>query len=116
MSRGLVRYLLDDFEYIVTSPSYLLDNRYDYDEGKSIHHIDLYRLPTNCDLSILEIPGIYSTSLCLIEWPQRMAEKYYPKEYLQINMVIESDLSRRLQIQTNSSRLAQTLESLFSTA
>lgn len=72
----------------VTSPTYLLDNIYIYAEGKTIHHFDLYRLPTGCDLNMLGIPSVFDSSLCLIEWPQRLAEKL-PLHYLDINITID---------------------------
>lgn len=59
-SRGFIREKLQDDQYRVTSPSYLLDNSYQYYETSdeeeeeeeeeamvsTIHHMDLYRLPT----------------------------------------------------------------------
>ena len=96
-TRGLIRAKFEDETMRVTSPSYLLDNAYQYDEGKHIHHMDLYRLPTGCDLSILGIPEIYSTSLCIIEWPQRMGDGL-PAEYLEIQISIEKDESRIIQL------------------
>lgn len=53
-SRGVIRRKLNDPNLRVTSPSYLLDNSYDYfddndgegDERRCIHHMDLFRLPT----------------------------------------------------------------------
>ena len=40
------------------------------------------------DLSILSIPEIYKESICLIEWPQRMAETFRPSQYLQVTITI----------------------------
>ena len=94
----------------MTSPSYLLDNRYDYDENKSIHHIDLYRLPSDCDLSILDIPAIYDSSVCLIEWPQRMASKYLPSDYIDININITPE-SRVVTLHTTSKRIGDKMSS-----
>ena len=94
-SRGLIRAKFEDDSMRVTSPSYLLDNTYEYDEGQYIHHMDLYRLPTGCDLSILDIPGIYSSSLCLIEWPQRMGPNL-PEEFLEVDIGIEKDETRNI--------------------
>ena len=62
-----------------------------------IHHMDLYRLPDGCDVSILQIPEIYSTSMCLIEWPQRLGDMLihtyacayiytYPYTYIRIQI------------------------------
>jgi tRNA threonylcarbamoyladenosine biosynthesis protein TsaE len=96
-TRGLIREKFEDEEMRVTSPSYLLDNAYEYAEGQFIHHMDLYRLPTGCDLSILGIPAIYSTSLCIIEWPQRMGENL-PVQYLDIDIAIHKDETRTIKL------------------
>ena len=58
-----------------------------------IHHLDLYRLPNAVNLNILNIPEIYSTSICLIEWPERMGLEYYPKSYLNIEINIKENNS-----------------------
>ena len=96
-TRGLIRAKFEDDDMRVTSPSYLLDNVYEYDEAQYIHHMDLYRLPTGCDLSILGIPEIYDTSLCIIEWPQRMGTNL-PVEYLDVNIEIEKDEARNIKL------------------
>jgi tRNA threonylcarbamoyladenosine biosynthesis protein TsaE len=96
-TRGLIRAKFDDDEMRVTSPSYLLDNTYEYDDGKFIHHMDLYRLPTGCDLTILGIPEIYESSLCIIEWPQRMGNNL-PTEYLDIEINIDKNETRNVKV------------------
>ena len=111
-TRGLIRAKFEDDSMRVTSPSYLLDNAYEYDEGKYIHHMDLYRLPTGCDLSILGIPEIYSTSLCIIEWPQRMGSNL-PEEYLEILISIEKDESRIIQLVAVGDSWVQKMRILF---
>lgn len=97
LSRGIVRSKFNDENMIVTSPSYLLDNCYLYDDDKRIHHIDLYRLPTGSDLSILNIPEIYNTSICLIEWPQRIQGAHqFPSSYLDVQLIVNNDDTRGL--------------------
>ncbi|CAN0196075.1 unnamed protein product [Hapterophycus canaliculatus] len=34
--------------------------------------MDLYRLKGGSDLRVLDIPGVLKTSVCLIEWPDRL--------------------------------------------
>lgn len=34
--------------------------------------MDLYRLGGDFDLGVLDIPGVLETSICLIEWPDRL--------------------------------------------
>ena len=77
LSRGIIRGKVGDMNLRVTSPSYLLDNTYAFGDAVPqtlVHHIDLYRLPPSSDLSILGIPAIFTSGLCLIEWPERLSE------------------------------------------
>lgn len=37
-----------------------------------LHHMDLYRLKGGSDLRVLGIPEVLKTSVCLIEWPDRL--------------------------------------------
>ena len=37
-----------------------------------LHHMDLYRLGGDFDLGVLDIPRVLETSVCLIEWPDRL--------------------------------------------
>ena len=91
-SRGFIRCKTGDNDMVVTSPSYLLDNTYPY--GKDfeyfIHHMDLYRLPSNFDPTLLGIPQIFDTCTCLIEWPQRLTAKVIPTNLMEIEILIET--------------------------
>lgn len=99
LSRGIVRSKFNDMNMVVTSPSYLLDNCYLYDEDKRIHHVDLYRLPTGSDLSILNIPEIYNTSICLIEWPQRIQGAHqFPTSYVDVQLTVNKDETRDVSV------------------
>lgn len=95
LSRGLIRSKFNDPEMMVTSPSYLLDNCYQYGEHLFIHHMDLYRLPAGCDMSILNIPHVFSTALCIIEWPDRLSSELIPESYLGLTISIDSASQRR---------------------
>ena len=117
LARGLIRDKHQDGNMIVTSPSYLLDNTYDLeDTGKKIHHMDLYRLPEGCDMTVLGIPDIFEDSLCLIEWPSRMSQEVYPKDYLDVELKILDDESRVIKFTPSSqasSRWKKKLSELF---
>lgn len=112
-TRGLIRNKFDDEDMIVTSPSYLLDNAYEYEEDQFIHHMDLYRLPTGCDLSILGIPAIYSTSLCIIEWPERMGSSNFPNQYLDIVINIHKDELRTFKLVAIGNNWTEKMKILF---
>lgn len=114
LSRGLVRRKLGDNYVRVTSPTYLLDNMYQYGDSEIIHHFDLYRLPTGCDVKVLEIPQVYSSSLCIVEWPQRLNPKDKPLEYLGIDIRISEDTSRLVQFSPYGNRWTEKLPKLLS--
>mmetsp|Transcript_9753 Transcript_9753/g.10256 ORF Transcript_9753/g.10256 Transcript_9753/m.10256 type:complete len:173 (+) Transcript_9753:64-582(+) len=71
-TQSYIRKLINDDKYIVNSPSYVLDNTYKLEDNSCIHHIDLYRLPQNCQLDILGIPEIFEEGYTIIEWPERV--------------------------------------------
>jgi tRNA threonylcarbamoyl adenosine modification protein YjeE len=115
LSRGLIRRKFDDDSMRVTSPSYLLDNSYEYGPDEVIHHMDLYRLPTGADMTMLGMPGIFDSCLCIIEWPQRMADKL-PREYLDVDLKIQEDETRLITLTPfpeTSSRWKEKLEQAF---
>jgi len=115
LSRGIIRGLFEDDDLLVTSPSFLLDNSYERQEdGLSIHHMDLYRLPQGCDLSMLNIPNIYTSSLCLIEWPQRMEPSAMPTDYLDVDLRIkyEDNEARIITLTPKSERWTEKLKRL----
>lgn len=96
LARGVIRWKFQDEDMVVTSPSYLLDNMYQFGENDFIHHIDLYRLPVGCDTKILGIPEIYNNSLCIIEWPERLLSSNLPESYLDVNILISEVTQNRL--------------------
>ena len=102
LTRSIIRSKCGDSEMRVTSPSYLLDNVYEFgdDYQHTIHHMDLYRLQPNSDLSYLRIPEIYSSSLCIIEWPERLKTNDFPKEYLELSIHIQGSTQSRTIVAT----------------
>jgi hypothetical protein len=51
--------------------------------------MDLYRLPIGYkEMGILGIPGIFSSALCIVEWPNRLESKFMPESYLGINITV----------------------------
>ena len=103
-ARGIVQSKMDDYNMVVTSPSYLLDNSYEYAAGKTIHHIDLYRLPSGCDMTILGFPSIFSTSICIIEWPQRLSQSLLPDSYLNVDISIISQDTRKVELKPTGNK------------
>lgn len=93
--RGFIRGCTGQDNLAITSPTYLLDNTYDVDNGAfCVHHMDLYRLSTEEDLHILGLPSVLSESVCLIEWPSRLG-RYTPEDRLSV-CITPLDLNTRI--------------------
>ena len=99
LARGLIREAFSEPTMLVTSPSYLLSNKYQLSEELTIYHMDLYRLPPKRDVSYLNVPQIYSESIALIEWPERLLESDYPQEYIDLVLTIRENERRMAQLE-----------------
>ena len=74
--------------------------------------MDLYRLPLDCDLSILGIPSIYEDNVCLIEWPQRITQENLPENYLQVNIDVDTNQGRLFTMKFIGQKWRSRLDSL----
>lgn len=98
LARGYVRAARRDQALDVTSPTFCLDNtyppeRWELDEGDAdcvptIHHMDLWRLKSAGDRSIVDFDYVFSKQIALIEWPERLGP-LLPDERLEVRMVQE---------------------------
>ncbi|MFH0342537.1 MAG: tRNA (adenosine(37)-N6)-threonylcarbamoyltransferase complex ATPase subunit type 1 TsaE [Chromatiales bacterium] len=69
--RGLLKAL--GYRGLVKSPTYTLVETYSIG-GRSIHHLDLYRLAGSDELEAIGVRDfVDGKTLCLIEWPERGA-------------------------------------------
>ena len=83
----------------VTSPTFALINRYDAADGSPIFHFDFYRIerPEEAfDMGYEEY--FYSDGLCLIEWPERVAE-LLPDEVMKVTITPTSPTKRTIVIE-----------------
>lgn len=71
-ARALIRARLGREEE-VPSPTYTLVQTYD-DGGVEIWHADLYRLGDAGEIAELGIDDAFESAICLVEWPDRLAE------------------------------------------
>jgi tRNA threonylcarbamoyladenosine biosynthesis protein TsaE len=85
----------------VHSPTFNLVNEYITDQDDIIYHFDLFRIRNQDE--VLDIGWhdyIDSGSLCLIEWPEKIAS-LLPEEAVQVRIDMNEDLSRRISIYQN---------------
>ncbi|WP_282128216.1 tRNA (adenosine(37)-N6)-threonylcarbamoyltransferase complex ATPase subunit type 1 TsaE [Roseobacter litoralis] len=71
-ARHLIQSLLDVAED-VPSPTFTLVQTYDTRSG-SLWHADLYRLSSVFEIEELGLTEAFETEICLIEWPDRLAQ------------------------------------------
>jgi tRNA threonylcarbamoyladenosine biosynthesis protein TsaE len=71
-ARGFVRALTNATDD-VPSPTFTLVQTYDTAKG-ALWHCDLYRLTKPDDALELGLDEAFATSICLIEWPERMGQ------------------------------------------
>ncbi|QBF29617.1 tRNA (adenosine(37)-N6)-threonylcarbamoyltransferase complex ATPase subunit type 1 TsaE [Thalassococcus sp. S3] len=71
-ARAMIQSLLDMPED-VPSPTFTLVQTYDTTKGE-VWHADLYRITSMDELEELGLNGAFETAICLVEWPDRMAD------------------------------------------
>lgn len=56
----------------VSSPTYSIINQYKTREGKTVYHLDLYRLKNEEEAMQAGVEDcFYSGDICLVEWPEK---------------------------------------------
>ncbi|MSQ87273.1 MAG: tRNA (adenosine(37)-N6)-threonylcarbamoyltransferase complex ATPase subunit type 1 TsaE [Alphaproteobacteria bacterium] len=92
-ARGFVRALTNAHDD-VPSPTFTLMQAYDTAKGP-LWHCDLYRLTKPDDALELGLEEAFGTSICLVEWPERMGT-LLPKSRLLLTFQFEpSDANLR---------------------
>ncbi len=76
----------------VPSPTFTLVQTYDTDVGE-IWHADLYRLSDPSEVYELGLEAAFETSICLIEWSDRLGEAT-PTDALNLTLEIDADDKR----------------------
>ena len=82
----------------VCSPTFTIVNEYRAVDGDNIFHFDFYRIDSlkeAVDIGFEEY--LYSGSLCLIEWPEKV-ESLLPEETLNVKITATGDDSRIIEI------------------
>jgi len=85
----------------VQSPTFSIVNEYLTDAGETIYHFDCYRLKNGAeayDIGVEEY--LDSGSLCLIEWPDKIAE-LLPEKFIKISITQLSNGKRSIEISNN---------------
>jgi len=91
-ARSLIQSLLETPEDI-PSPTFTLVQTYD-GPNCEIWHADLYRLTSPDEVIELGLTDAFEDSICLVEWPDRLAE-LAPKSALTLAFAVCPDHGRR---------------------
>jgi tRNA threonylcarbamoyladenosine biosynthesis protein TsaE len=82
----------------VGSPTFSIINEYSY-EGGTIYHIDLYRLKDEEEAIRAGVEDcLYSGSICLVEWPERIPH-LFPENTVHARLEVISEQERRLKVE-----------------
>jgi tRNA threonylcarbamoyladenosine biosynthesis protein TsaE len=83
---------------IVTSPTFTLVNEYKTADGKSIFHIDFYRIKKQEEVFDFGIEEYLSgDSYCFMEWPE-LIEEILPPETVKVKISVDKNEQRILLI------------------
>ena len=81
---------------IVTSPTFTIVNEYKTSLGKSIYHIDFYRIKKTEEVFEFGLEEyLESGSYCFMEWPE-LIEEILPRETVRVNISVDEDERRIL--------------------
>ena len=81
---------------VVGSPTFSIINEYRDENGKTIYHLDLYRLDSEEEAIRAGIEDcLYSGEICLVEWPEK-APHLFPSETVHVYIELVGEQARRL--------------------
>ena len=82
----------------VSSPTFSIINEYTSAEGKTIYHLDLYRLKDEQEALNAGVEDcFYSGNLCMVEWPE-ITPALFPEDTVHCYIKVTGDNERKLEI------------------
>ncbi|MBE6245265.1 MAG: tRNA (adenosine(37)-N6)-threonylcarbamoyltransferase complex ATPase subunit type 1 TsaE [Bacteroidales bacterium] len=83
---------------IVNSPTFTIINEYKSAKGFPIYHFDFYRINRIQEAFDIGTEDYFAgNGLCLIEWPEKIAE-ILPEDHIKVTISTNEDLSRTVEI------------------
>ena len=83
----------------VNSPTFTIVNEYEAGNGDTIYHFDCYRINKIVEALDMGCPDYFdSGNLCLIEWPENIAE-LLPDDTVAVRITVNDDESRSITIE-----------------
>jgi tRNA threonylcarbamoyladenosine biosynthesis protein TsaE len=82
----------------ISSPTFSIINEYADNEGRSVFHIDLYRLHDEREAIAAGVEDcIASDNYCFVEWPER-AKNIFPVDTLHCNITVIDETTRNMKL------------------
>ena len=91
-----------------TSPTFILVNVYRKPDGKSLFHLDAYRLQSAMEAEELDIEQMIDQGILIVEWPGRIDDAL-PEERLTIQMQWIAEEQRSMMFQPHGERYERLL-------
>lgn len=84
----------------VNSPTFTIINEYRSAKGFPIYHFDFYRITRIQEAYDIGVEDYFDgNGLCLMEWPEKIAE-ILPEETVRVDITVNEDLSRTVSLRT----------------
>ncbi len=95
----------------VSSPTFILVNQYRRADGRSIFHLDAYRLDSTGEAEQLDLDSYLNEGALMIEWPERLGN-LIPPENLWITLEHLSEEHRQMKFHARGKRYDEMLETI----
>ena len=80
----------------ISSPTFSIINQYSTVTGKTVYHMDLYRLKDDEEAVNTGVEDcLYSGNICLVEWPEK-APGIFPDDTLHVTIIAIGTDTRKL--------------------
>lgn len=84
---------------VINSPTFAIVNEYEAGNGDTIYHFDCYRINKIVEALDMGCPDYFdSGNLCLIEWPENIAE-LLPDDTVAVRITVNDNESRSITIE-----------------
>ena len=85
-----------DVKDTISSPTFSIINQYATNNGKTVYHMDLYRLKDEQEAINTGIEDcLYSGNTCFVEWPEK-APDIFPDDTLHVTVISINSDTRKL--------------------
>ncbi len=112
LTQGIARGLEVPENVYVTSPTFTLVNEY---PGRiPVYHVDLYRISEEDELTELGLDELIGgQGVVIIEWAEKLPERYMKNCNIRIELIIEGTEKRRILVESEREEVLNSLKRYF---